>query len=261
MKKCSSILSRAMEAVNHSKNSAMEADTISKNGRSSSASLKGRKMVAIAICLASCVTMFAQDIIILKNGNDIQAVVQEIGTDDVKYKRFDNPNGPNYTLKKSEIFMIRYENGSKDVFDEIVTNVPTDKQVQTAILSYSSGVWQNGRKLNPGEVRMAMAGNNEALLQFNNGRSLYVVGQVIAWPNWILAGWGLGTLIGSGGEYGGIPLGLGVAGILIGELISFSGNNKIKSSVQLYNSKVNNSVSYQINFGLTQTGVGLSMRF
>ena len=42
MKKCSSNLIGVMEAVNHSKNSAMEADTISKHGRSSSASLKGR---------------------------------------------------------------------------------------------------------------------------------------------------------------------------------------------------------------------------
>jgi TM2 domain-containing membrane protein YozV len=90
-----------------------------------------RKVAAITICIAFSVTMFAQDIIILKNGNDIQAIVIEVGTEDVKYKRFDNQNGPNYTLKKSDIFMIMYENGSKDVFNEIVTPAPAEVQQQT----------------------------------------------------------------------------------------------------------------------------------
>ena len=60
----------------------------------------------------------AWDIITLKNGEDIQAIVQEIDDIYVKYKKFDNPNGPNHTLKKSEIFMILYANGSKDVFSD-----------------------------------------------------------------------------------------------------------------------------------------------
>jgi len=67
----------------------------------------------------------AQDIITLKNGNDIQAIVQEIGDSDIKYKKADNPNGPSYSLKKSEIFMIRYANGSKDVFAADDTPAPT----------------------------------------------------------------------------------------------------------------------------------------
>ncbi|MCL2131201.1 MAG: hypothetical protein FWH36_01910 [Lentimicrobiaceae bacterium] len=60
----------------------------------------------------------AQDVITLKNGDDIKALVQEIGDVDIKYKKIENPSGPNYTLKKSEILMIRYANGSKDIFSE-----------------------------------------------------------------------------------------------------------------------------------------------
>ena len=36
--------------------------------------------------------------------------------DSIKYKKFDNPNGPLYTILKSEVFLIKYENGTKDVF-------------------------------------------------------------------------------------------------------------------------------------------------
>jgi len=59
------------------------------------------------------------DIITLLNGDDIHAIVQEIGDTYVKYKRIDNPNGANHTIKKSDVFMIMYANGSKDVFNQI----------------------------------------------------------------------------------------------------------------------------------------------
>ncbi|TVR75927.1 MAG: hypothetical protein EA412_14645 [Chitinophagaceae bacterium] len=58
----------------------------------------------------------AQDIITLKNGEDLKVKVQEIGLEEVRYKNFDNLTGPVYTLRKSDIFMITYENGSRDVF-------------------------------------------------------------------------------------------------------------------------------------------------
>lgn len=58
----------------------------------------------------------AQDIIVLKNGNEIQAKVSVVGIDAITYKKWDNLNGPDYTQPKSEIFMIKYANGTKDVF-------------------------------------------------------------------------------------------------------------------------------------------------
>jgi hypothetical protein len=97
-----------------------------------------RKMVAIAIFLAGSVTMFAQDIITLKSGIDIKAVIHEVGTNEVKYQRFDNLNGSIYTLRKSEIFRIVYENGTIDVFSESVT--PTTTEVQEQTIQYSRPV-------------------------------------------------------------------------------------------------------------------------
>ena len=49
----------------------------------------------------------AQDVIILKNGDEIKSLVQEIGTEYVKYKRFDNQTGPTYNVAIVEIFMIK----------------------------------------------------------------------------------------------------------------------------------------------------------
>lgn len=61
---------------------------------------------------------FAQDVLTKKNGEDILAKVLEVTTTEIKYKKSDNPNGPTFTILKSEVLLIRYENGTKDVFNE-----------------------------------------------------------------------------------------------------------------------------------------------
>src|ERR1019366_5567938 len=60
----------------------------------------------------------AQDIITKKNGDDIKAKVLEVTQTDVKYKRFESLEGAIYTINKSDILMIRYQDGTKDIFTE-----------------------------------------------------------------------------------------------------------------------------------------------
>jgi hypothetical protein len=66
--------------------------------------------------------VFAQetppDVIVMKSGEEIEAVIQEIGIDNVRYMKASNPGGPVYTIPKFEIFMIRYANGERDVFTD-----------------------------------------------------------------------------------------------------------------------------------------------
>jgi len=73
------------------------------------------------------VFVFAQDIIMLKTGDDIEALIEKVGAEEIEYKKWDNQTGPVYVIKKSDVFMIKYRNGSKDLFD-----TPT-KPVQTQV--------------------------------------------------------------------------------------------------------------------------------
>ena len=61
-------------------------------------------------------TLSAQDIITLKNGEEIKAKVTAVNPNDIQYRKFNDADGPLYTKYKSEVFMIKYANGSKDVF-------------------------------------------------------------------------------------------------------------------------------------------------
>lgn len=70
----------------------------------------------LTLFLLFSVTLFAQDIIVQNNGNTILSKVIEIGSTEVKYKKFSNLNGPTYTIAKAEILVINYENGEKESF-------------------------------------------------------------------------------------------------------------------------------------------------
>jgi len=61
---------------------------------------------------------YSQDAITKKSGEDIQAKILEVGQTEIKYKKFDNLEGPTFTMPKSDILLVRYENGTKDIFNE-----------------------------------------------------------------------------------------------------------------------------------------------
>ncbi len=61
---------------------------------------------------------YSQDLITKKNGEDIKAKILEVGISEIKYKNFDNQDGPIYSLLKKEVLIIRYKNGNKDIFSD-----------------------------------------------------------------------------------------------------------------------------------------------
>ena len=64
----------------------------------------------------------AQDIIILRNGDEIKSIIMEVNINDIKYKKYENPEGPSYTVNKSELIKIKFENGTQEVFNQTSNN-------------------------------------------------------------------------------------------------------------------------------------------
>lgn len=69
----------------------------------------------------------AQDVIVKKDGSTILSKVLEVNQNDIKYKKYSNQNGPTYTIGKSDIISINYENGDKDMFGEVENQPQTQK--------------------------------------------------------------------------------------------------------------------------------------
>lgn len=87
-----------------------------------------RLILILAILTSSLLK--AQDLIIMNNGDEIEAIVVEVGITEVTYHKFDYQDGPSYVVSKEDIFMIKYNNGSKDVFrnqpkEQIQSKTPT----------------------------------------------------------------------------------------------------------------------------------------
>lgn len=77
-----------------------------------------RRVLLCLPCLALLApSLRAQDLLTRRNGDEVQVKVVEITPDLVRYRRFDNPDGPLISVYKADVFMIRYANGTKDVLN------------------------------------------------------------------------------------------------------------------------------------------------
>lgn len=56
------------------------------------------------------------DLITLRDGTDIEARVIEVGSKAIKYKRCNNIEGPTIVVNVENVFMIKYANGTKEIF-------------------------------------------------------------------------------------------------------------------------------------------------
>ena len=72
--------------------------------------------LSLIVLLLAAASAFAQDLITTKDGTDIKAKILEVTSTEVKYKKYNNLDGPTFTLRKSEILIVRYENGENEVF-------------------------------------------------------------------------------------------------------------------------------------------------
>ena len=61
---------------------------------------------------------FAQDRMYKKNGDIVEIKLIRLTPTEITFKRFDTPDGPEYTIPKGDVIKIRYANGSSDVFEE-----------------------------------------------------------------------------------------------------------------------------------------------
>ena len=193
-------------------------------------------------------TTFAQDIITLRTGDEIKAIVSEIKADVITYKNYDNPGGTLFTIEKAKVFMIKYEDGAKEVF-EISTLQESSKTgsvipVEKGLLTYKKYgmVMENLELLTPDEVIAKYSNNPEALKTYTKGRRLIKTGSILGGAGLVVS-LGVGLLI---KEPSMATLGTAVlfsSTALISSIVTtVSGRKKIKKSVGIYNSGVESTI-------------------
>src|SRR5918912_1387235 len=61
---------------------------------------------------------YSQDKIYRNNGKVIEVKVLEVGSSEIKYREFNNPDGPIYILETDKIKKVVYENGKVEKFED-----------------------------------------------------------------------------------------------------------------------------------------------
>ena len=89
------------------------------------------RVFAVIFFLAG-ISASAQDLIIFINGNVIEAKVTEITKTEIKYRRYDNLEGPVYIFPKSNFHSIKHENGIYQVFN----TAPEEKKGGSQTMMY-----------------------------------------------------------------------------------------------------------------------------
>ena len=114
-------------------------------------------------------TAHAQDLLTKRNGEELSVKVVELTPAEVKYRRADNPDGPLISLWRSDVFMIRYANGTK----EILSSGLAPKATPAAAPAAPAGPAPAARAALPSDVPLVSNQDpNDALL----GESIHLDG-------------------------------------------------------------------------------------
>lgn len=91
------------------------------------------KLFAIAMISFLSHVCQAQDVITYKNGKEIKGRVTEVTNNEVKFRKEENLDGPVYSMLKTEILMVQYANGNKEMFTDkaATTGAVKEKKDQT----------------------------------------------------------------------------------------------------------------------------------
>jgi hypothetical protein len=102
----------------------------------------GRKMMTalILFCIFAC---RAQDNIMLNNGIEIKAKVIEVANDYIKYYKPEEGSHVILSLPTADIFMVKYENGTREVFTSKKTASPPSSVVQVPSVANTAGFDQD----------------------------------------------------------------------------------------------------------------------
>lgn len=129
------------------------------------------KKILFSILCALPLSAFAQDVIICRNGDEITSKILKISKSEVEYKKWTNPDGPTYTLEKADIFMIKYQNGEKDVFKDAPSAPSTAEREQSSSSDSHTESSQTPSEPIPAK---AAADNAELIAQYNNDGHEYI---------------------------------------------------------------------------------------
>ena len=208
----------------------------------------------------------AQDVIVKKDQTTIMSKVLEITSTVIKYKKWSNQDGPTYSIDKSEVLSINFENGEVEYFsierrDPQRSDLQQNRNNNTGFMEVRTSIPAtlklNGHPLSAEEVRGLVNEHNYQL--YLQGEKQTNVGRLLDWASlfsFMCAGAGLMGYADNVDKnnskasiYGKLTIATSLTGtafLIPGIILSNKGSNKLEQVAKDYNQAQNRS--YSINF-------------
>ncbi|WP_162427167.1 hypothetical protein [Pontibacter pudoricolor] len=101
-----------------------------------------KKYLLILLSCSLAQVALPQDVIVKINGDELKARVKEITTTEITYLSADTTDILNYKMAKAEVFMVRFANGTKEVFSENLLS----ETIAKATIANPALMYQKGRQ-------------------------------------------------------------------------------------------------------------------
>lgn len=257
------------------------------------------KRIISLLVLATCAiqALMAQDIIVTRQSERIDAKVTEVTENEVRYKKTSNPDGPVFVLSRSSIVSIIYANGEVQLFND------TNEEQKRSSSAISQPRLQHGdrkpdpnmtlyrirdkivvqKELNPAHSTLIYEPNNLRTLlgeaeyeNYQSAQKTYKRGSTMVTFGWIDAAAGLLTTIlgAKDNSSGAVAIGLilcGAADILIpvGYIVQGVNAGRISRIAEAHNRDAR--LQYGMAIGMSPAilptgdgiapGIGLALHF
>jgi len=243
------------------------------------------KIILTSVLMLLCAKGFAQDIIHTLDSNPIEAKVIEITDTDVRYKTFDNQEGPDYRIALRRVVRIVFENGTEKIFPAANAEEVYDESYgPSGELQYSMGGFYDlrGRLYNK-QVRQYLS-DTPFIQDYQKGRNQFVLGSglTVGGSTLLLASVASGAVYAyisnqlsqmneeenAGSTLNMFPffIGAGVLGVAClgaGIPLWIKGNQRLSDVADNYNQMYRSGYGYspRLDFGPAAHGIGFTLRF
>lgn len=258
-----------------------------------------KKIFLLAVATVAAFSAYAQDVIITRDAKRVEAKILEVSSSEIKYKEFNNLEGPTFVLTTGEINTIIYQNGTVKVFDQQPRQAapaygaaPAYAPAYGTPQATGTPIVRNDDNYIMGDVRMT-EDQYVAFVQQNCTQAYeqYMKGQKLRKSGWGLFASGL-TFMGAGAVLYGVGyglggpqgygssttyqdeslfLGMGIPGAIflgVGSGLFVAsipcivvGTVKRNNSYELYNQTCARQTALEFGIQTSQNGVGVAMKF
>ncbi|MDY2943033.1 MAG: hypothetical protein SOT07_04975 [Paludibacteraceae bacterium] len=230
-----------------------------------------KRLVSMFICVLVAMAAVAQDIIITRDAQRIECLIQEVSSTEVKYKMWDNQTGPTFILTAQEINSIIFQNGTVKTF-EAKQSVANQSLGENRIENYGNyySLIQDGKetKMDRDAYRWFIKKNCPAAWQeyqkstsmIKGGYTMLSIGVplclVVGLPMYFCCETYGGAVTGC------VFMGIGAASAAISVPLLTVGYKQRNNNHNIYNLHcAGNSNCLSLNFQTSMEGMGLALTF